>query len=134
MGSNLTQRKYSGLEIGLCSYYRKFVRSFSNIAVPLFNLTKKNVRFSWGPECQKSFDTLKCALQESVLLAYPNFEQPFILDTDASEHSSGAVLSQIQNGQEKVLSYFSTTHAPAELKYSTTRKELLAVVKRCSGG
>lgn len=115
--------------LGLCSYYRKFVKGFSDIAVPLFDLTKKHAKFSWGAECQESFDRLKQTLCEAAVLAYPDFDKPFILDTDASEHSCGAVLSQIQNGEEKVLSYFSTTHAPSELKYSTTRKELLAVIK-----
>ena len=127
--------------LGLCSYYRKFVPNFSEVAVALFDLTKKNVKFSWGPECQKAFELLKRALQESAVLAYPNFERPFILDTDASQHGCGAVLSQIRNGQETVLAYFSTTHSPAEKKYSTTRLELLAVIKAvkhfriiCTGG
>ncbi|KAL5011228.1 hypothetical protein ScPMuIL_011687, partial [Solemya velum] len=115
--------------LGLCCYYRKFVDNFSDIAVPLYNLTKKNTRFHWDKQCQEAFNTLKVALQESVVLQYPQFDQPFILDTDSSDHSSGAILSQLHEGEEKVISYYSTTHSAPERKYSVTRKELLAVIK-----
>ncbi|KAL5019435.1 hypothetical protein ScPMuIL_003480, partial [Solemya velum] len=115
--------------LGLCCYYRKFVDNFSDIAVPLYNLTKKNTRFHWDKQCQEAFNTLKVALQESVILQYPQFDQPFILDTDSSDHSSGAILSQLHEGEEKVISYYSTTHSAPERKYSVTRKELLAVIK-----
>ncbi|KAL5018579.1 hypothetical protein ScPMuIL_004301, partial [Solemya velum] len=107
----------------------KFVDNFSDIAVPLYNLTKKNTRFHWDKQCQEAFNTLKVALQESVILQYPQFDQPFILDTDSSDHSSGAILSQLHEGEEKVISYYSTTHSAPERKYSVTRKELLAVIK-----
>ncbi|KAL5017009.1 hypothetical protein ScPMuIL_006598, partial [Solemya velum] len=115
--------------LGLCCYYRKFVDNFSDIAVPFYNLTKKNTRFHWNKQCQEAFNTLKVALQESVILQYPRFDQPFILDTDSSDHSSGAILSQLHEGEEKVISFYSTTHSAPERKYSVTRKELLAVIK-----
>ena len=115
--------------LGLCSYYRKFVRGFSEIAVPLTSLTKKQVKFVWDESCQNAFEKLKTALQENVVLNYPDFSKPFILDCDASDFSSGAVLSQNIDGEEKVLAYFSKTHSAPERRYSVTRKELLSVIK-----
>jgi len=66
---------------------------------------------------------------EAPILAYPDPAKEYILDTDASDHSVGAVLSQVQGGSEVVVAYYSKTLAAAEKNYCTTRKELLAVVK-----
>jgi hypothetical protein len=115
--------------VGLCSYYRKFVRNFSDIASPLFQLTKKNTRFFWSSDCQAAFETLKEALIGSSVLAFPDFEKPFLLDTDASDLGVGSVLSQVYEDGERVIAYFSTTHSPQEANYSVTRKELVAVIK-----
>ncbi|KAL5015607.1 hypothetical protein ScPMuIL_007306, partial [Solemya velum] len=71
----------------------------------------------------------KTAFTTGYGLYHFNFDQPFILDTDSSDHSSGAILSQLHEGEEKVISYYSTTHSAPERKYSVTRKELLAVIK-----
>ena len=114
---------------GLVSYYRRFIRGFSEIASPLTLLTKKNARFEWGENQQIAFDALKGALCSAPVLAYPNYESEFILDTDASELGVGAVLSQKVDSTERVIAYFSTTHSPPERNYSVTRKELLAVIK-----
>ena len=78
---------------GLASYYRKFVKNFAGIAEPLSALTQKGVRFSWSPEAQQAFEHLKRALAETVTLAYPQPNQIFILDTDASDVAVGAILS-----------------------------------------
>ena len=89
--------------LGLCSYYRRFVRSFSEIAKPLQRLTEKGQRFQWTPECQEAFHQLKTALTTAPVLAYPTSDDQFVLDTDASNTGTGAVLSQVQNGEEKVI-------------------------------
>ena len=78
---------------GLASYYRKFVQNFASIAEQLSALTKKGVRFSWLPETQEAFERLKRALADTVTLAYPQPDQTFILDTDASDVAVGAILS-----------------------------------------
>ncbi|KAK3095582.1 hypothetical protein FSP39_016324 [Pinctada imbricata] len=114
--------------LGLCSYYRKFVLNFSTIAKPLTKLTEKNQNFRWTNECEIAFQKLKQALVSAPILAYPQSEGKFILDTDASNLGMGAVLSQIQGNQEKVICYFSKTFSKSERHYCVTRKELLAIV------
>ncbi|GFT55559.1 uncharacterized mitochondrial protein AtMg00860 [Nephila pilipes] len=70
--------------LGLCSYYRRFVRNFSTIARPLPKLTEAKFNFNWTEYCQKSFNSLKQALTTSPVLTYPRTDEAFILDTDAS--------------------------------------------------
>ncbi|GFX52245.1 retrovirus-related Pol polyprotein from transposon opus [Trichonephila clavipes] len=93
--------------LGLCTYYRKFVKGFSNIARPLHKLTESKQKFQWTKECEDSFLQLKEALTSSPILIYPQSDKPFILDTDASNESVGAVLSQEIDGQERVVAYWS---------------------------
>ena len=115
--------------VGLASYYRKFLPNFATICKPLHRLTEKNSSFIWNDQCQNAFDTIKHLLTSAPVLNYPLLQgQPFILDCDASNVGIGAVLSQLQNGEEKVISYFSKCLSNAERHYCTTRKELLALV------
>ena len=114
--------------IGLCSYYRRFIKGFADIARPLHKLCEKGTKFIWTPECQQSFETLKSALSETPILAYPKPGEQFILDTDASDKAVGAVLSQVQDGKERVIAYMSKSMNKHEKAYCVTRKELLAVV------
>lgn len=114
--------------LGLCSYYRRYVRKFSEIARPLHKLTEANRKFEWTDECQVSFDTLKQALTNAPILSFPTPDEKFILDTDASNEGLGAVLSQVQLGVEKVICYYSKTFSKEERRYCVTRRELLAVV------
>ena len=108
--------------IGLCSYYRRFVKDFGKIAKPLHKLTKKDARFKWAGDCQSAFDQLKSILINAPILAFPDFSTPFILDTDASDMTIGAVLSQIQDGSERVIAYASRTLGKTERKYCVTKK------------
>ena len=115
--------------LGLCSYYRRFVKDFSIIAKPLFVLTEHNTNFQWTKDCQKAFDQLKVALTSSPILAHPTENGTFYLDTDASYYGIGAVLSQEQDGAERVIGYYSKTLHKAQKNWCVTRKELYAVVK-----
>ncbi|GFV75112.1 retrovirus-related Pol polyprotein from transposon 17.6 [Trichonephila clavipes] len=115
--------------LGLCTYYRKFVKGFSNIARPLHKLTESKQKFQWTKECEDSFLQLKEALTSSPILIYPQPDKPFILDTDASNESVGAVLSQEIDGQERVIAYWSKCLSKPERNYCVTRKELMAIVK-----
>nr|WP_253310135.1 reverse transcriptase domain-containing protein [Rickettsia endosymbiont of Ceutorhynchus assimilis] len=115
--------------LGLCSYYRRFVEGFAKIAAPLHRLTEEKSTFNWTQECDSAFRKLKGALCTSPVLSYPDYKGMLILDTDASNISVGAVLSQIQNSQEHVVEYYSRTLSKPERNYCVTRRELLAIVK-----
>lgn len=114
--------------LGLCSYYRRFVKHFADIARPHHKLTEADRKFDWSETCQTAFDTLKRALTSSPILSYPTSTDLFILDTDASNEGMGAVLSQVQNGIEHVICYYSKAFSKPERRYCVTRRELLAVV------
>ena len=68
--------------LGLTGYYRKYIREYSRLASPLFELTKKDVSFVWNQDCQQAFDALKRALVEAPILVRPDFEKPLCLDVD----------------------------------------------------
>src|SRR5215470_13727905 len=114
--------------LGLASYYRRFVKDFSLIAAPLHALTKKNKMFNWIPECEESFNELKDRLTSTPILQPPLDEGRYWLDTDASNTGIGAVLSQEQDGELKVIAYASRLLHGPELNYCATRKELLALI------
>lgn len=114
--------------LGLLNFYRRFIPNFAEIAQPLTNLTKKNSRFSWSEEADNAFKELRKLLTKSPILKFPNFEKPFILCTDASAYAIGAVLCQEYDGHEMPVAYASRQLKGAELNYSTTERECLALV------
>ena len=97
--------------LGLCSYYRRFIASFAAKAKPLHKLLEVGQAFEWTPETQQTFQELKEHLVKALILGYPLPDAPFILDTDASNRAIGAVLSQVQDGQERVIAYYRQTQA-----------------------
>lgn len=115
--------------LGICTYYRRFVEGFAKIAAPLHQLTEPKTTFAWSHVHEEAFRKLKSALCSSPILAYPRRHGKFILDTDASKVGIGAVLSQVQDGEEKVIEYYSKVLTKPERNYCVTRKELLAIVK-----
>ena len=117
--------------IGLCSYYRRFIKDFAKTAKPLHALTGKYARFHWTPDCQAAFDELKQKMITAPVVAFPRDDDTYILDCDASLESIGAVLSQLQDGEERVISYASRLYSKSESNYCVTRRELLAVVHFC---
>lgn len=118
--------------VSLASYYRKFIPNFSSIAKPLTGLLKKErTTFNWTTQCETSFLKLKEALTSEPLLIYPNYDRPFVLTTDASNESIGAVLSQDYNGKDSPICYYSRTLNKAEVNYSVIERELLAIVDAC---
>ncbi len=115
--------------VSLASYYRRFLRSFAQIAQPLYKLQQKEVRWCWTRECQKAYETLKEKLVSPPILAFPNFSKPFLLETDASGFGLGAILSQKQDdGTVRIISCASRTMNRAERNYSATEREALAIV------
>ena len=80
---------------------------YANTARPLHKLTTKGVKFEWSVEAQQNFDRLKKLRVEAPVLEYPDPQLPFIVDTDASDEASGEVISQIQDGLERAVAYYS---------------------------
>ena len=113
--------------LGLTCYYQRYIPNYADIAEPMQKLVGKKVKFIWGASQQTSFDLLKHSLINAPILAFPNDSGKFILDTDASNVAIGSVLSQVQDGQEKVIAYGSKTLNRAQRNYCTTKRELLAI-------
>ena len=115
--------------LGLASYYRRFIPKFSQVATPLYALTKKDAPYQWNSSCQDTFEQLKQKLVQAPVLAFLDFSKHFILETDASRVGLGAVLSQEQeDGRPKPLCYASRTLQAHERNYGVSELEALAVV------
>ena len=114
--------------LGFTGYYRRFVPDYSTVAQPLVRLLGKDCKFKWTDACQDAFKTLRALLIKAPVLAFPKEDLPYIVDTDASDYGIGGVLSQCIEGTEHVIAYYSKSLNPAQQKYCTTRRELLAVV------
>lgn len=114
--------------LGLTGYYRRFIKNYSEIIKPLTLLLKKNANFNFDEKCIESFNKCKELLTNAPILSYPNFDEEFILTTDASNFAIGAVLAQGKLGEEKPIAYGSRTLNGAETRYSTIEKELLSIV------
>lgn len=125
--------------IGFMSYYRRFVPHFAQVAQPLHALMGKAKKgfakaqpspFQWTAECQAAFDELRERLMAPPVLAYPDLQLPFIVTTDGSHLGVGAVLSQCQEGVERVIAYASRGLRGSERNdshYSAFKLELLAL-------
>ncbi|KAL4085164.1 hypothetical protein QTP88_027456 [Uroleucon formosanum] len=114
--------------LGLTGYYRNFVPDYGKIAKPITNLLRKGIEFIWTSECQEAFEKLKIILCNEPLLQYLDFEKPFIITCDASNYAVGCVLSQGVIPADLPIAYASRTLNKAEINYSTTEKELVAIM------
>lgn len=112
--------------VAFANFYRKYIKGFADIAKPLNALTKKGVKFIWSEECQNSFETLKTALTNPPVLAFPNFDKnnQFVLKTDASNMALGAILC---NSDDRPVAYASRQLSKAEISYPVIQKELLSI-------
>jgi hypothetical protein len=110
--------------LGLAGYYRRFVEGFSRIAAPLTHLTRKNAKFEWKEECEKSFQELKQRLVTAPVLTIPSSSGGFVIYSDASRKGLGCVL--MQHG--RVVAYASRQLKNYEQNYPTHDLELAAVV------
>lgn len=114
--------------LGFINYHREFIPQLSRKAEPLFSLTKKGKKFEWNEKCVQAFQQLKEDITSPPVLSLPNDQDPYILDTDASDFAIGAALYQVRDGKECPVSFASQTLTPAQRRYCTTRKELLSIV------
>ena len=115
--------------LGLCGYYRAFIKGFSSLAAPLNSLLKKDTPFHWDAAQENSFMKLKFALTHAPVLVFPDYTKPFIIYTDASGTGLGAVvMQQDEEGKNRAIAYASRTLSPAEHNYSVTHLECLAVI------
>ena len=120
--------------VGLVGHYRRFIKGFAKIAAPLYDLTsgdnkdKKSEHVDLSPKAREAFDRLKAACLQAPILAFPDFNKPFLLETDASRRGLGAVLSQKQaDGQYHPIAYASRVMNETEQRYHSNKQEFLAL-------
>ncbi|GKB17160.1 reverse transcriptase domain-containing protein [Tanacetum coccineum] len=114
--------------LGHAGFYRRFIQDFSKIVRPMTHLLEKDTPFIFLKECIKSFNILKKKLTEAPILVAPDWDQPFEIMCDASDYAVGAVLGQRKTKHFQPIHYASKTMTDAQAHYTTTEKELLAVV------
>ena len=121
--------------LGLCNVYRRFIRDYTKIAAPLYELLKKGEPTKLGPlsdSAATAFATLVDMVTNPPVLALPRADLPYSIDTDASDYQLGVALFQhLPDGTRQTLGYWSRTLQAAEKNYSTPEKECLAVVWAC---
>jgi hypothetical protein len=117
--------------LGLANFYRRFVRDYSRIALPLTELTKDTVPWKWGAEQQQAFDALKAALCSPPVLLVPDQSKPFVLNTDACKYAIGATLQQDHGNGLQPVAYFSAKMSDAERNYDVREQEFMALVRAC---
>ncbi len=105
--------------MGLKNYYKFFIKYYCVITVPLQELLKTSVHFRCSDELEDAFNKLKEALSKAPVLAYPDTDKPYIVDTDASNLAISAVLSQVQNGEEKVIMYGTKAFSGSQRRWCT---------------
>lgn len=117
--------------VGMCSWYRRFIPHFSSLMSPINDLLKgkaKKQPINWSDTAESAFNDIKQALVSAPILCSPDFELPFTIQTDASNTGLGAVLTQIQNDEEKVIAFASRSLLSSERNYSVTERECLGVI------
>ena len=117
--------------LGHVGFYRRFIRDFSKITRPLCRLLEKDTKFKFDESCQNSFEEIKSRMVEAPIMAKPDWNREFEIMCDASDFAMGAVLGQKAEKVFKAIYYASKTFNEAQENYSTTEKEMLAIVFAC---
>ena len=110
--------------VGLVNYYRDMWPKRAHILAPLTELCSTRNKFKWNDNHESSFQQMKKLVSEDVLLRFPDHSKPFHIYTDASKYQLGATIKQ----DDKPIAYFSKKLNPAQRRYSTIEKEMLAIV------
>jgi len=116
--------------LGFANFYRRFVKGYSKVVEPLTWLTRKGQPFKWETKQQESFDGLKTSFTTALILRRFDHHRNIVVETDASDFVSAAVLSQYDDeGTLHPVAFFSKKHSPAECNYEIYDKELMAIVR-----
>ena len=116
--------------IGFVNFYRRFIRDFSTIARPLFDLTHSDQAWNWDAKEQEAFEDLKMAVTTALVLVSPQDLEPFRIEANSADFASRAVLSQQLPGEEKwhPVAFYSKSLSPVEQNYEIHDKEILAII------
>ena len=120
--------------LGSINFYRSYIPRISQVANPLYELTKKGSRWDWTNSCERAFKELRKALVcQPVLLAHPDWNKDFVIEADASAAAVAAVLSQRDDctGDLRPIDYFSSALSPAQKNYAAGQLEAWALVAAC---
>ena len=117
--------------LGHVGFYRRFIKDFSKIARPLCRLLEKDTRFNFDDFCRVAFEEIKIKLVQAPIMAAPYWDQGFEIMCDASDFAMGAAIGQRKEKIFRILYYASRTFNEAHENYSTTEKEMLAIVFAC---
>jgi len=123
-----TNRKELLSFLGMAGYYRKFIANYANLVLPISDLAKDSTPWKWTNHQDKAFLTIKAALQQAPVLKLPDFDQPFMITTDASGYCCGAVLSQLDDhGHDRPIAFLSKKLGDTERNWPSHEKELYAI-------
>lgn len=114
--------------LGFANYYNKFIPKYAEISEPLYRLTSTRTKWIWSKEHQDAYNNLINALKDPKMLKHPNFAKPFFIFSDASNNAAGFVLTQLLNNKHVPISFGGKIFNHTERNYSTSHKELYAVV------
>ena len=117
--------------LGLASFYRRFIKDFSKISRPLCRLLEKDAKFDFDESCKTTFDEIKSRLVTTPIMVTPDWNKEFEIMCDASDYAMRAVLGQRTEKMFKAIYYAKKTFNEAQENYSTTEKEMLAMVFAC---
>jgi len=116
--------------LGLCNFYRRFIKNFAEIMEPLRRLLRKETIFNWDTKADEAFNKLKESFSTNNLLIHPDHNKEFVVETDASDFAIGCVLSQ-RSDEDNLLhpvAFYSRSMSPAESNYTIYDKELLGII------
>ncbi|KAH9125851.1 hypothetical protein AeMF1_003605 [Aphanomyces euteiches] len=126
--SSPTNRKELLSFLGMAGYYRKFIANYAHLVLPMSDLAKDSVPWTWSDRQEKAFLTIKAALQQAPVLQLPNFDKLFMITTDASGYCCGAVLSQQDDGgNDRPCAFLSKKLGDTERNWPSHEKELYAI-------
>ena len=114
--------------LGLANFYRRFIKDYAQVARPLNDITKKDQAFEWKESQQTAFDTLKQQFTTAPILAFPDIDKQFRLETDALDFATGTVLSILKDDKWHPVAYSSHSMSPEECNYPIADKEMLSVI------